>query len=221
MQPPAGHPDSLANVTNANQPSGDSRRQLLPWAIVIGVAVVPPVGLLILGYTHYVSTTVQLVGTLVTGYGLFYAYGRATGLAARLREWWANVRHKPRNIIIDAAPLLISVSLSAADVHVGFKLDENATIDEKFAHLEGYVRELRGMFGSVNAAIERLDKAIEQAKKHADTAAAQALTDAKVELQGFSDRINKLQAVDLSIAAVGAFIMAGGYALSYFGCLRF
>ena len=39
------------------------------------------------------------------------------------------------------------------------------------------------MFGPVNSAIERLDKAIEQAKEHADTAAAQALTDAKVELQ--------------------------------------
>jgi len=170
---------------------------------------------------HYLSTTVQLVGTLLTGSGLFYAYARATRLPARLCEWWARVRHKPRNITIDAAPVLINVGMLGADVHVAFKLDENATVDEKFAQLEGYVRELRGMFRSVNSAIERLDKAIDQAKEHADTAAAQALTDAKVKLQRFGNRLDELQAVDLRVAAAGAFVMAAGYVLSYFGCFRF
>lgn len=92
-----------------------------------------------------------------------------------------------------------------------------AGTDEKFAKLESYVRELRSMFGQVNSAITRLDKAIEQAKQHADTAAAYALTDARKELKRFGDRLNELQAVDLRIAAAGAFIMAAGYVLSYFG----
>jgi hypothetical protein len=180
------------------------------------------VGLLIAGYTHYVSTTVELVGTLVTGYGLLYAYGRATRLPTRLREWWNHrVRRKPRNTILSPASALISLGTFAPDVFIEFKLDENATADAKFAQLERHVRELRAMFGLANAAIQRLDKAIEQAKKHAETVAAQALDDAKVELRRFDEQLKELQAVDLRIAAAGAFIMAAGYVLSYFGCLRF
>lgn len=37
-------------------------------------------------------------------------------------------------------------------------------------------------------------------------AAAEALTDAKVELQRFGDWLNELQGVDLSVAVVGALI---------------
>jgi hypothetical protein len=84
-----------------------------------------------------------------------------------------------------------------------------------------YVRELRVMFGSANSAIERLDKAIEHTRDHADAAAAQALADAKIELQRFDQRLKQLQAVDLHWAAGGAFIMAVGYALSYFSCFRY
>jgi hypothetical protein len=170
---------------------------------------------------HWLSTTVQLVGTLAAGYGLFYAYGRATRLPLRLREWWDRVRHKPRNVTIDVGPMLITVGMLGADAHVGFKLDQDATTDEKFAELERYVQELRVMFGPINAAIERINRAIEDAKNHAETAAAQALTDAKVELQRLRDELNQLQAVDLRIAAFGAFIMAAGYVLSYFSCFRY
>ena len=78
---------------------------------------------------HWLSATVELVGTLLTGFGLLYAYGRATRLPARLRELWERIRHGPRNITISAAPLLISVGMLGADVHVAFKLDENGTED--------------------------------------------------------------------------------------------
>jgi hypothetical protein len=111
----------------------------------------------------------------------------------------------------------VSVGMLGPDAHVHFKLDENATTDEKRAHLESYVREPCIMFGPVNSAIARLDKAIAQAKDHANTASAQALTDAKVELKSLDDRLNELQAVDLRVAAAGAFIMAAGYVLNYFG----
>jgi hypothetical protein len=168
-----------------------------------------------------VSTTVQWVGGLVTGYGLLYAYGRATRLPTRLREWLARIRHKPRNLTMDVAPAFIGVGTLGADVYELFTLDQNATADAKFAELERYVRELRAMFGPVNRAIQQLDKAIEQAKKHAEAVAAQALNDAKVELGRLDEKLKDLQAVDLSIAAAGAFIMAAGYVLSYFGCLRF
>jgi hypothetical protein len=42
-------------------------------------------------------------------------------------------------------------------------------------------------------------------------AAAEALTDAKVELQRFGDWLNELQGVDLSVAVVGALITAVTY----------
>jgi hypothetical protein len=76
-------------------------------------------------------------------------------------------------------------------------------------------------FGPVDSAIKQLEKAIEQAKEHADSVAAQALTDAKVELERFDAQLRQLQAVDLRWAAAGAFIMAAGYVLSYFSCFRF
>jgi hypothetical protein len=109
---------------------------------------------------HWLSTTVQLIGTVVTAFGLFYSYGRATRLPARLREWWERVRRKPRNITIAPPPALIRVELLAPDVYTGFKLGEDATTDEKFAQLESYVQELCAMFGPTNAAIVRLGKAI-------------------------------------------------------------
>jgi hypothetical protein len=108
---------------------------------------------------RWLSTTVELVGTLVTSFGLFYAYGRATGLPARLRELWNRIRHGPRNITVDAAPMAISVGMGTADVVIAFTLDDKATDDEKFAAIQAYVRELRAMFGPVNAEIARLDKA--------------------------------------------------------------
>ncbi|WP_236723391.1 hypothetical protein, partial [Mycobacterium avium] len=156
----------------------------------------------------------------VTGVGLLYAYGRATGVAARLRGWWRRLLHKSINASIDASLMGAGVSMSG-DVHIAFTLDENATTDEKFAQIQSYVRELRAMFGPINAAINRIDKAIEEAKKHADTVAAQALTDAKAEVQRLGARLNEVQAVDLRIAAAGAFIMAAGYLLSYIGCFRY
>jgi hypothetical protein len=45
------------------------------------------------------ATTVQLVGTLVTGFGLLYAYTRATGFWTRhwprVKMWWARLWGKP------------------------------------------------------------------------------------------------------------------------------
>lgn len=169
---------------------------------------------------HWLSTTVQLLGTIVTCYGLFYAYGRARRLPARLREWWDHVRHGPHNATVATATMGVRASMSA-DAHIAFTLDENATADEKFAQVQKYLQELRALFGPINAAINRIDKEIKQAKEHADTVAAQALTDAKAELQRFDARLNQVQSVDLRIAAGGAFVMAVGYVLSYFSCFRY
>lgn len=166
---------------------------------------------------RFVSTTVQLVGTLVTAYGLLYAYGRASRLPARIKGWWARIRRQRRDITIEVQTIPSSAGAFPPDVRVEFNLDASATTDEKLAELERYVRELRCMFTEVNFAISRLEKAIQEAKQHADAAAAQALADAKAELKRFGEQLNDLQAVDLRIAAAGAFIMAVGYVVSYFG----
>jgi hypothetical protein len=171
---------------------------------------------------RWLSTTVELVGTLVTGFGLFYAYGRAVRLPGQVRELWNRIRHGPRVITGGVAVTLGSPGmLATGDVHTPFTMDENWPDDLKFAAIQAYVRELRIMFGPLNAAVERLDNAIEQAKEHADTVAAQALTDAEVELKRFDAELKQLQSVDLRWAAIGAFIMAVGYVLSYFACFRF
>jgi hypothetical protein len=45
------------------------------------------------------ATTVQLVGTLLTGFGLLYAYARATRFRSRhwprIKMWWARMWRKP------------------------------------------------------------------------------------------------------------------------------
>jgi len=117
--------------------------------------------------------------------------------------------------------MLSGAGMLSADAFIAFQLDENATPEEKFAQLEKYVRELRGMFGPVNSAIARLDKAIQAAREHADATAAQALLEAKAELERFDQELKQLRAVDLHWAAAGAFVMAVGYALSYFSCFRY
>lgn len=170
---------------------------------------------------RWLSTTVELVGTLVTGFGLIYAYGRATRLPSRLRELWDRLRHGPR-IVSGGAAVNIGVgTLASADVHKRFTLDSNASDDEKFAAIEAYLREIRLMFAPINGAIERLDRAVKEAKEHANIVAAQALTDAKAEIERFDKELRQLQSVDLRYAAFGAFIMAVGYMLSYFACFRF
>ena len=170
---------------------------------------------------HWLSTTVELAGTLLTGGGLLWAYKNSTLLPHRLRELWHRLRHGGRNITVHAAPMLSGAGMLSADAFIAFQLDENATPEEKFAQLEKYVRELRGMFGPVNSAIARLDKAIQAAREHADATAAQALLEAKAELERFDQELKPLRAVDLHWAAAGAFVMAVGYALSYFSCFRY
>ncbi len=158
---------------------------------------------------------VELVGTLVTAYGLLYAYGRAKGLREQLRDWWARIRREPRHATVHAPAAFASTGTLTADAYAKFQLGETLPIPEQLAQLENYVCELRGMFGLVNSNIARLDRAIEQSNAHADTVAAQALTDAKREIDRFGDRLDELQAVDLSVASIGVLITAVGVFLSF------
>ena len=157
---------------------------------------------------------VELVGTLVTAYGLLYAYGRAKGLREQLRDWWARIRREPRHATVHAPAAFASTGTLTADAYVKFQLDETLPIPEQLAQLENYVCELRGMFGPVNSNVARLDRAIEQANA-ADTVAGQALTDAKREIDRFGDRLDELQAVDLSVASIGVLITAVGVFLNF------
>jgi hypothetical protein len=161
------------------------------------------------------ANTVELIGALVTAYGLLFAYGRARGLPNRIRAWWAKIRGERQRVVIAPAPFGAGAEMGIPDVHVGFHLDAELSTPEQLAQLESYVRELRTMFGPVNSDIARLDRAIDQTRDHADTAAAQALTDAKTEITRFGDRLDELQAVDLRIAALGVVISAVGILLGY------
>ena len=96
-----------------------------------------------------------------------------------------------------------------------FRLDATLPVPEQLALLENYVRELRGMFDPVNTKIAGLDRAIKQTKAHADTVAAQALAEAKAEIERFRDRLDELQAVDLRWAVRGVLITGVGVFLGF------
>jgi len=75
----------------------------------------------------------------------------------------------------------------APDVRVEFRLDRTRSTQLQLAQLETYVRELRAMFTPLNFDINRLDRAVAQAKAHASGAASQALVDTRAEIKRFGD----------------------------------
>ena len=158
---------------------------------------------------------IELVGTLVTAYGLLYAYGRTQGWAAQIGDWWAKIRGiSPRKHTGAAFGSAGTLSVTA----VGYEpltLDAKLPLPEQLAQVENHVNKLGLRFGPLQADIARLDRAIEQAKVHGDTVATQVLADAKREIQRFGDRLDELQAIDLTWAVRGVLITALGVFLSF------
>ena len=108
-----------------------------------------------------------------------------------------------------------STGTLTADAYVKFQLDETLPIPEQLRNWRITCANCGAMFGPVNSNVARLDRAIEQANAHADTVAGQALTDAKREIDRFGDRLDELQAVDLSVASIGVLITAVGVFLNF------
>jgi hypothetical protein len=170
---------------------------------------------------RYAATVVELLGTLVTAYGLAVAFGRTTGLLGRLRgrlrAFWLRITRQRHDI--DIRPHGIGSTLAGGiptvEVHHPFQLDENTSVQLQLRQLANCVRELRQMFPPIITRIAELDAAIEHTKVRADTAAARALAEAKAEIDRFGKQLDQLQAADLTIAVVGVLITAVGIVLSF------
>jgi hypothetical protein len=165
---------------------------------------------------------VQLFGAVVTLVGLAHAYTRARfGLG--LWQWiWSKLRRRgPHQTIaptgIPSAATFGFGSLSA-DGYAPFALDTTKPIDDQLAQLATYVRELRALFSPIGQQIVRLDRDIADVRQHAETVAAQALTDAKSDadkrLEDIDAEQTRAEVLDLRIAIVGLGITVVGLALA-------
>ena len=165
---------------------------------------------------RYVSTAVELIGTLITAYGLMVAYGRIRGLPERLRELWRRVARRPAHVTGEMGATMVAAQMSAsAEVEHNYRLDETAPVQLQLAQLLVYIRDSRTFIDEATNNIGRLDDAIDAASTHADDVAAQALTDARAEIDDLGRRLDEVQAADLSVAVVGVLITALGIALSF------
>jgi hypothetical protein len=97
-------------------------------------------------------------------------------------------------------------------------LDTTKPVDDQLAQLATYVRELRALFSPIGQQIVHLDRDIADVRQHAETEAAQALTDAKSHadkrLKDIDAEQTRAEVLDLRIAIVGLGITVVGLALA-------
>lgn len=178
----------------------------LPWATYWG--------------TKWWSTTMQLVGTLVTGFGLLYAWARATRfwsrtwprierLLARLFEW-------PQHQVVRPGGAAMGLFGWEPSVFVGLGLDRTLTVEDQLTQIERYINtNLAQEFKSVSVSLGRLRRELEQAKAQSEQAIAEAEAKAQKAIRDLESRLDATQALDLSWAIGGLFVTAAGTFLSY------
>ncbi|MFV8165804.1 hypothetical protein ACNQVK_27510 [Mycobacterium sp. 134] len=168
---------------------------------------------------HWAPTLLELVGTTVTAYGLLFAYGRDQGLPPRVRRVWDWLRRKrPETQTIGPTGIPSGEIFGGRpDARIGLNIDPQTAVADQLAQIVAYVRELRLMIGPLQAQIDNVGRAVEEAKKHAETAAAQALAHAIARMEENEKRRSESQAADLSIAALGVAITGAGVFLGFWG----
>ena len=168
------------------------------------------------------ANTFALIGAAVTAYGLFTAYSRTVGWSDRLRVWRANVqawwgrkRGKPQPVGVTPGSAELRLTGGTPDVRVQFQPDASLSTPDRLTRLEDYVHHLADVFTSFNTNIVRLDRAIVDARTHADTTAADALAHAEAKIKDHRGELDKAQRADLRVAAYGVVISMVGIVLDY------
>jgi hypothetical protein len=166
------------------------------------------------------ANTVQLLGTLVTGFGLLYAWARATRFWGRtwprIKRWWAQLWGRPVNQVVRPAGFTGGLVGLEAEVMVGLGLDRSLPLQEQLLQVERYIntrlpQELTGL----SRRIREVRRELQDADSRSQQAVAQAKAQAQAGLKELAARLDSTQALDLSWAIVGLFITAMGVFLSY------
>jgi hypothetical protein len=125
------------------------------------------------------SNVVQLIGAIVTWLGLWHAYTRAKyGLGL-----WPWIKSKLRRRGPDQTITSIGIpggeafghTTISGDGYVSFTLDTTKPVEDQLGQLAIHMHKLDAMFPSIRQDLIRLDRAMADARQHAETVASQAL----------------------------------------------
>jgi hypothetical protein len=167
------------------------------------------------------ANTVQLVGTLVTGFGLLYAWARATEFWGHnwphVKRLWGQLWGKPVHHHVYATDALAILAGFEADAWVGLgQLDRSSPVEEQLAQIERYINtQLPQQVQGLSQRIGDVRRELEEAQSRSEEAVKQARVDAQDAIDKLAARLDATQALDLTWAIVGLFITAGGILLSY------
>lgn len=201
----------------------NDRRLMIGGLCGIGFALSTAVLLRQVPWAHFGikwwATSTQLLGTLITGFGLLYAWLRATRFWDRV---WPQIQRVlawlfgPTHAVVHAPAMLSSAAKLDADVFVGLRLNRGRPVAEQLEQIEAYINtRLPQQFTDFSNRIRELKRALEDARSESQEAVAQAAADARAAIDKLTARLDTTQALDLTWAIVGLFITAGGIILSY------
>jgi hypothetical protein len=181
---------------------------------------------------HSWSTTLQVVGSLVTAIGLAGAYVRSRyGLTpsayvhqqvVRGNDWakgvWRRLLRKRRDINIDVGPMVITVNMGRPTIEVRtppLKLDVTASVEQQLAQLAAYVNRINEKLPDFDRRIDKLTIDAESMKAEIANVEPQILAHIQAEIDALNKRLDIKQVVDLRWAILGVLITTVGVLLSY------
>ncbi|MEU6184540.1 hypothetical protein [Nocardia sp. NPDC047038] len=165
-----------------------------------------------------VGDVVELIGTLITAAGLFYAWHKASGRLSRIvrafNDWQADLRRvlrgRRQETVQAQGTDVIAVADAAAVVEPGPAVDTSKSVPEQIQSLGEQIRAARIDLRNTNARVDGLRDAPKLGRDDVDNAVADALSDFKLEL-------DVLATADLTVALIGIGTTAVGIIIGMFG----
>jgi hypothetical protein len=166
------------------------------------------------------ANTVQLIGALVTGFGLLYAWARATRFWGRswprIRGAWNRLWGRPVQANVYANATSAILIGGEADVWLGLGKLDGLPVEEQLARIDRYINtQLPPQVIGLSQRIRDVRRELKEAQSRSEEAVKQARADAQHAINQLAARLDATQALDLTWAIVGLFITAGGLVLAY------
>lgn len=170
-----------------------------------------------------VATGVQALGALVTFFGLANAYVRAkydetvwkwiTDWAIRI---WRTLLRKPRDVTIHAGTAHATFGVHGyASGYVTHNVDITLPLQEQIKRLADFVNRRSKESGEMGSMIRKLQHELEQVKDAASGLRRDLLAHIEAQIKQLDDRIDGIQALDLTWAIWGLLISFVGTVLSF------
>ncbi len=209
-------------MTDANAPTPVDR-----WILGGALCVIGVTGVAVL--LHWVqwselgvmwwSTTVQLVGTLLTFSGLLYAWERSR------RFWSHRVWPRIRRLIVKPFTQTILVggpARSTAKAYAPYvlrgmaRIQPTDSVEEQLRKINEYIEtDLPQWLDAAFDQIKTVSRDLRQARTESKTAALEAEDRARRAIRDLERRLDSTQATDLRVAIVGLLITAIGVFIGY------